>query len=108
LAFFDFQLNQTKSGFFQSERLGSGKALFELHIRCRSLLTRVYDHAVCKEYCKDFTVVLKMLDVFKKKQMYHSAITGKDNVSKDWDYILYQCFWRVLISVLRLVVYVLN
>jgi len=37
-----------------------------------------------------------MLDVFKKKQMYHSVITGKDNVSKDWDYILYRCFWRVL------------
>jgi len=44
---------QAKSGFFQSERLGSGKILHELHIRNKSLLTGVYDHARCSEYCKD-------------------------------------------------------
>jgi len=42
--------SQTKSGFFQSERLGFGKTLSEMHIRYRSLLTRVYNHAGCTEY----------------------------------------------------------
>jgi len=54
---------------FQSEKLDSGKTLSELHIHCNSLLTRVYDHAGCKEYCRGFTVALKMFDVFNKKQM---------------------------------------
>jgi len=67
----------------QSERLDSGKPLFELHIDCKSRLTRVYDPAGCKEYCKDFTVALNMLDVFNKKQMHDSVITGKEDVSKD-------------------------
>jgi len=91
LAFFDvliFTKSQTKCVFFQSERLGSGKTLFELHVRYKSLLTRVYDYAGCKEYCKDFTIALKMFDVFKKKQMYDSVITGKENASKDWKYII--------------------
>jgi len=64
------------SGFFQSERLGSGKTLSELHIHYKSPLTRVHDHAGCTEYCKDFTVNLKMIDVIGKKQMYESVITG--------------------------------
>jgi len=46
-------------------------------------LTRVYGHAGCKEYCKDFTVAQKTFDVFNKKQMNDSGITGKENVSKD-------------------------
>jgi len=61
--------SQTKFGFFQSKRLGSDKALSELHIHYKSVLTRVYDHAGCKEYCKDFTVALKIIDVIFKKQM---------------------------------------
>jgi len=73
---------QTKSRFFSVGKAYSGKTLFELHIHCNSLLTRVYDHAGCKEYCKGFTVALKMVDVFNKKQMYH-VITGKENASKD-------------------------
>jgi len=56
LGFFLNQRSQTKSEFFQSEKLDSGKTLSELHIHCKSLLTRVYDHVGCKEYCKGFTV----------------------------------------------------
>jgi len=52
---------------FQPERLDSGKTLSELHIHYKSFLTRVYDHAGCTDYCKDFTVALKMIDVFNKK-----------------------------------------
>jgi len=40
----------------------------------------VYDHAWCKEYCKDFIVALTISDVFNKEQMYecnYSVITGK-------------------------------
>jgi len=54
--------------FLQSERLGSGKTLSELHIHYKSLLTRVYDHAGHKESCKDFTVSLKCsIYIIKKK-----------------------------------------
>jgi len=52
--------------------------LSELHIHYKSLLTGVYDHTVCKEYCKYFTVALKIFDVFNKKQMYDSVFTGKE------------------------------
>jgi len=46
---------------FSRKELGSGKKLSELHspIHCKSSLMRVYEHAGCKEDCKDFTVVLK-------------------------------------------------
>jgi len=71
------------SGLFQSERLGSGKTLSELHIHCKSPLMRVYDHAWCKEYCKDFTVALKIFDEFNRNQMYDSVFTGNENVSED-------------------------
>jgi len=44
---------------------------------------RVYDHAGFKEYCKDFTLALKIFDAFSKKQMYDSRlITGKEYASK--------------------------
>jgi len=56
---------------FQSERLGSSKTLSDLHIHYKALMKRVYDHAGCTEYCKDFTVALKMIDVIDKKQMYN-------------------------------------
>jgi len=58
--------------------------LSELDIHYKSLLTRVYDHAGCKEYCKDFTVALKMLDVFNKKQMHVTVMMGKENAFEDW------------------------
>jgi len=74
--------------FFHSERLGSGETLSELRIHYKSLLMGVYDHAGCKEYCKDFTVVLKIFDVFNKKQQYDSVFTGKENASKNWNCIL--------------------
>ena len=44
-------------------------------------------HAGCKEYCKYFTVALNMLDLFNKKQMYVTVITGKENTSEDWNCI---------------------
>ena len=47
--------------------------------------------AGCKEYCKDFTVALKIFDVFIKKQMYDSVFTRKENASENWNCI-YQCF----------------
>jgi len=67
---------------FQSERVGSGKTLSDLHIHYKSLLTGVYDHAGCKEYCKDFTVALKITDVTDRKQMYDSVSIGQENASK--------------------------
>jgi len=52
--FMKIKKSQTKSGFFsgffQSERLGSGKTLSELHIHYKSFLKRVYNHAECAEY----------------------------------------------------------
>jgi len=48
---------------------------------------RVYDHAGCK----DFSVALKIFNVFYKKQMtemYNSAFTGKENASENWNCIL--------------------
>ena len=77
--------------FFQSERLVSGETLSELHNRYKSLLTRVYYHAGCTEYCKDFTVALKMIDVSDKKQMHDRLIRGKENASKDWSCIISMC-----------------
>jgi len=74
--FFGNQKRQNLA-FFQSERLGSGKTLSELHIHYKPLLKRVYNHAGCTKYCKYFTVALKMIDVFDKKQTYHNVITGK-------------------------------
>jgi len=46
------------------------------------LLTRVYDHAGCKEHCKDFTVALKMFDVCNKKQMASLSNTVKVSAYK--------------------------
>jgi len=83
LGFLENKTGQKKSGVFQAERLVSRKTLSELYIHYKFPLTRIYDHAGCKEYCEDFTVALKMIDVFNKKQMYDSAITGKENASKD-------------------------
>jgi len=92
LAFFENQKYQSKSCFFffyifQSERLGSGTTLSEVHIHYKSLLTGLYDHAGCKEYCKDFTLALQIFDVFNKKQMYDSVFPGKGNASKYWSCI---------------------
>jgi len=88
LAFLKIKKRQTKSGFFQSEKLGSDKTLYELHIHYKFLLTRVYDHAGCKDIAK---VALKMIAVLNKKQMYDSVITRKENASKV-GIVLYRCF----------------
>jgi len=77
--------------YFQSDRLGSGKTLSELHIHYKSLATRVYHHAGCAEYCKNFTVALKMIYVIDKKQMHNSVITGKEYASKDWTCVISMC-----------------
>ena len=79
--------------FFQSERLGSGKTLSELHTNFKSLLKRVYKHAGCRQYWKTFAVALKMINVTDKKQMYDSVITS------------YRCFWRDLMSILCFVMH---
>jgi len=34
-----------------------------------------------------FTLALKVLDVFNKRQTYVSVITGKENASVDWNCI---------------------
>jgi len=59
--------NLAFSGFFQSKRLSSGKTLSELHIDYKYPLTRVFYHTGYKEYFKDFTVALKIIDVIYKK-----------------------------------------
>jgi len=53
-----------------------------MHVHYKSLATRVYYHAECTGYCKNFTVALKMIDVIDKKQMHGSVITGKEYASK--------------------------
>ena len=86
--------NLDLSGFFQSKRLSSDKTLFELHIHYKSPLTRVWEHTGYKEYCKDFTVALKIIHVIYKKQTCDSAITGEENASKDWNcIIIIPCCW---------------
>jgi len=57
--------------------------LSELHIHFKSLAKKVYYHEGCTEYCKKFTVALKMIDVIDKKQMHNSVIMGKVYASKD-------------------------
>ena len=54
-----------------------GLAKHQLHVHNKSFLTGIYDHAGCNEYCKDFTVALKIFNVFDKKQMYDSVVTVK-------------------------------
>ena len=94
------------SGFFQWERLGSGKTWSELHIHYKSLLKRVYNHAGCTKYWNYVTVVPKLIDVIDKKQTYHNVITRKKIYLKSGT-VLHQCFWRVLMSVLCLVMHIL-
>jgi len=72
--------------------LGSGKTLSELHIHYKSLATRVYYHAGCTEYCKNFTVALKLTDVVDKKQMHDSVFTRKEYASKYWTYVISMFF----------------
>jgi len=49
---------------------------------------RVCNHAGCTEYCKDFTVVLKMIEIIDQKEMYDTVTMGKENASKDWNCII--------------------
>jgi len=69
---------------------------------------RVYEHVGCTEYCKDFTVVLKMIDVIDKKQMYDRVITGNENASIDWNYSksLFLMSFKCLFCVLLWIFYV--
>jgi len=62
--------------------------LSELHIHYKYILTGVWDYAGCKESCKDFTVALKFLGVFNKKQMYDSVLTEKEIAYKNLNWIL--------------------
>jgi len=96
-----FEARFSNSGFFGIKKkpdkiwlFSVGKAwlwqntVLSLHIHYISPLTRVIDHAGCTEYCKDFTVDLKMIDVIDKKQMYDSVLTRKENASEDWNCII--------------------
>jgi len=74
--------NLTFSGVFQLEKLGSGKILSNLRIHYKSLLTRVCNHAGCTEYCKDFTVALKVMDVSDKKKFTTVYLRGKKMLLK--------------------------
>ena len=98
--FFLNQKYQSKSGFFfiffQSAKLGSGKTLSELHIHYKSLLTGVYDHAGCKEYCRDFTVALKIFDI--KNNCTTVYLRWKKMLLKI-GIAFYRCFWRALIPI---------
>jgi len=76
----EIKKSQTKSGFswlFHSRKRLALEKLSELHINYKSLLKRAYNHAGCTKYRKDFTVAIKMINFFDKKQMYDSVITGK-------------------------------
>jgi len=37
---------------------------------------------------KNVAVALKMINFIDKKQMYDIVITGKENASKEWNYII--------------------
>jgi len=88
---------------FLVERLDSDKALPELYIHYKSLLTRVYDHAKCKEYCKDFTVVLKVLDIFNKKKV-RQCNHGERKCFSRFEFItITSMFLTILKSILYLV-----
>jgi len=58
-------------------------SLAKHYLRCIFITNLFYDAAGCKEYCKDFSVALKMFNLVNKKQMYDSVITRKENASKD-------------------------
>jgi len=101
------------SGFFWLIFSRIGLALAKHCLSCihyKSLATRVYYHVGCTEYCKNFTVALKMINVIDKKQMHDSVNTGNEYASKDWTCVI-SMFWRVLIiwlmSILSVVVHVL-
>jgi len=89
--------------YLQSHRLGSVKTLYELDIHYQPLVTRVYYHARCTEYCKHFSAALKMIYAIDKKQMHDSVITGKEYASKDWACVIsmfltsfnVHCIWVV-------------
>ena len=89
LAFFQNQKYLSKSDFFFFNFFGlkdlalAKHWLSELHLHCKSLLTKVYDHARCKEHCKDFIDVLKICNAFNKKQMYDNVFTRKQTAYKN-------------------------
>jgi len=57
--------------------------LSKLGIHYKSLLKKVYNHAGCAKYLKDFTVALKMMDAIGEKQTHDSVIMGQENASKE-------------------------
>ena len=92
---------------FPKSKRCDGKTLSELHIHYKSLQKRVYNHAGCIQYWKNFTVALKMINVVDKKQTYDSVMTRKENASKECNYISMFLTWWVLMSILCLVMHVL-
>jgi len=92
--------------YFQSDRLGSGKTLPELHIHYKFLATRVYCHAGCTKYCENFTVALKMIYDIDKTKCTTVYLRGK-NMLLNIGLVLYRCYLPVLMSILCVFVHVL-
>ena len=92
--------------YFQSDRLGSGKTLPELHIHYKFLATRVYCHAGCTKYCENFTVALKMIYDIDQTKCTTVYLRGK-NMLLNIGLVLYRCYLPVLMSILCVFVHVL-
>jgi len=91
LAYLEIEISQEKS--FFSGFFTVGKTwLWQNIVWAAYLLQIASDESLwpCKmqRICNDFTVALKMLDEFNRKQMYDSIITGKENASKEWSCII--------------------
>ena len=71
--------------FFQSERLGYGKKISELHLHFKSLLKMSLWSCRVHSILQRLYCCPEMIDAIDKKQMYVSVITGKENTSKNWN-----------------------
>ena len=90
LAFFGNTKARQNLASFCRKGLALEKTLYELHIHYKFILKRVYNHAGCAEYWKNFTVAVKMFDVIDKEQMSDTVITWtwKENTSKEWNCVI--------------------
>ena len=85
--FFENQKDRQNLAFFNRKGLALAKHCLSC-VFITNLFWPVYDHAGYREYCKDFTVALKIIDVIYKKQTWDSVITAKENASKDENCII--------------------
>ena len=100
---------QTRSGFlaFFSWK---GLTLEKRRLGCIGLFItifwREYDLAKCKKHCKDFNVALKF-SMYLIRNKSASVQSREKKMLLKIGIVLPRCFWRVLISILCLVVHVL-